>query len=94
MSDKRNSNFELMRIVSMLLIVLSHVIGHGKVIENTFAARGIQEIFIFLKMLTLVHVNSFIILSGYYQSTSTFKQKQIWNLITKVVFYEISIMFL
>ena len=92
MEDKRNSNFELMRILSMFLIVFFHVIVHGKVIENASASRGIQEIFTFLKIFTIVHVNSFILLSGYYQSTSTFKQKQIWNLIAKVVFYELSIM--
>ena len=31
---ERNSAYELMRIVSMLLIVLYHVIMHGKVLEN------------------------------------------------------------
>ena len=31
---ERNSSYELMRIVSMFLIVLYHVILHGKMIEN------------------------------------------------------------
>ena len=37
----RNSNFELMRIVSMFFIVIYHIIIHGKILEkfswyNTF----------------------------------------------------------
>lgn len=31
---ERNSSYELMRIVSMFLIVLYHIILHGKVLEN------------------------------------------------------------
>lgn len=94
MEVKRNSNFELMRIVSMFLIVISHVIGHGKIIDNSFYAPGIKEIFTFLNIITLVHVNSFILVTGYYQSTSTFKQKKIWKLITEIIFYDIGILLL
>ena len=31
----RNSNFELMRIVSMLMIVMCHTLGHGGLINNS-----------------------------------------------------------
>ena len=34
MENKRNSNFELMRIVSMAFIVLWHIIMHGNVLSN------------------------------------------------------------
>ena len=34
MEQKRTSNFELMRIVSMFMIVMGHIIIHGEVLEN------------------------------------------------------------
>ena len=50
---KRNSNYELMRIVSMFLIILYHVIIHGKVIENCYneGAKIILEFLEFLEKL-------------------------------------------
>ena len=58
MKTARKSNYELMRIISMFLIVLSHVITHGRIIENTESYPGIREIFIFIKIITLVHVKN------------------------------------
>lgn len=92
MEVRRNSNFELMRIISMFLIVVSHIIGHGKIIDNSLYSPGIKEIFTLLNIISLVHVNSFILVTGYYQSTSTFKQKKIWKLILEVIFYDIGIL--
>ena len=68
----RNSNYELMRIVSMFLIVLYHVIYHGQVLQNCHN-EGAKIILELLEFFTLVHVNSFILVSGYFQSTSRFK---------------------
>lgn len=31
----RQSNFELMRILSMIFIIISHILVHGKVLDNT-----------------------------------------------------------
>lgn len=92
MKTARKSNYELMRIISMFLIVLSHVITHGRIIENTESYPGIREIFIFIKIITLVHVNSFVLLSGYFQCTEKFKQKKLWKIITEIIFYELVIM--
>lgn len=88
---KRNSNYELMRIVSMFLIILYHVIIHGKVIENCYN-EGAKIILEFLEFFTLIHVNSFILISGYYQSTSSFKQSKLWTIINASFFYRIVIM--
>ena len=89
----RNSNYELMRIISMFLIVLYHVIFHGKVKENC-TSLGVKEIFTFIEMLTIVHVNSFVLVSGYFQSTSTWKQSKLWKLIIPIIFYSILILVL
>ena len=87
----RNSNYELMRIISMFLIILYHVIYHGEVLQNCYN-EGAKIILEFLEFFTLVHVNSFVLLSGYYQSTSNFKQSKLWSIINASLFYRIVIM--
>lgn len=83
---ERNSNFELMRIVSMLLIVLCHALNLGNLIYN--CANPALKIFLEILMFaTLVHVNSYVLLSGYFQSKSNFKFSKLLKMISQVVFY-------
>lgn len=87
---ERNSNFELMRIISMLFIILYHIIIHGQVVElctNDF----LRTLFKIIEIATLVHVNSFILLTGYFQSTCRFKQSKVWKIINASLFYRIII---
>ena len=88
--NDRNSNFELMRIISMLFIVLCHIIGHGNVINNC-NNQSLKIVLEIIKFTTYVHVNSFILLTGFFQSKSFFKQSKIWSLINSVTFYKIVI---
>lgn len=60
----RQSNFELLRIISMLMIILWHIIMHGRVtLYTTGALKLVVE---FCYALCTVHVNSFALLSGYF----------------------------
>lgn len=90
---ERNSSYELMRIISMFLIVLCHIIVHGKMIENCENA-GLKILLEVIKFMTLVHVNSFILVTGYFQIESKFNQKKIWSLIGSNWFYRLAIMIL
>lgn len=87
----RKSNFELLRIISMLFIVIYHVIVHGKVIENsnngTFSL--IMEFIIFT---VTIHVNLFILLTGYFQIKGKFNSKKLWSITNASLFYKITIM--
>lgn len=87
----RNSNFELMRIVSMFLIVLYHTIYHGYIIQNS-TTSFLKIFFLILEIITIVHVNSFVLVSGYYQSESQFKLKKIIKLFLLNLFYSIVFM--
>ena len=74
----RDSNFELMRIISMFMIVVTHIIGHGYVVEN---CDGLTETAVaLLKCLLYVHVNSFVLFTGYYQCKGKFKLQKIFSL--------------
>ena len=57
----RQSNFELMRIISMILIIMWHLIFHGGLLEtNPTKINIILELFI---LIGAVHVNSFILVT-------------------------------
>ena len=68
----RNSNFELMRIISMVFIILWHIILHGNMISNS-TNESIKFLLNFIQYILVIHVNSFVVLSGYFQSKSNFK---------------------
>ncbi len=68
--------------MSMFLIVLYHVIFHGHVIKNT--TGQLQLIFEFIQLSTMIHVNIFILITGYFQSKSSFSNKFV-NTIEKLI---------
>lgn len=86
----RKSNFELLRIVSIFFIVLYHTIIHGHVIENS-TNPGLTMISNLLLFICIVHVNSYVLISGYFQSKSTCKQSKVWSLINADWFYRVII---
>lgn len=86
----RKSNFELMRITSMILIILWHVILHGKLLDSSAGAFNIY--YKFILYFAIIHVNSFVILMGYFQSKSKFKLSKLLSLMIEVVFYSFLIL--
>lgn len=86
----RKSNFELMRIISMLFIVLYHILVHGKILEH--ANGSIEVLLVFIESILLVHVNSYILLSGYFQSESKFKMSKFLKINNMIWFYKVVIM--
>lgn len=90
MPEVRNSNHELMRIISMFLIVLGHILLFGGLLDTTNPSVSI--IYNFLEFILIMHVNSFVLVSGYYQSEKKFKQKNLWKIINACWFYRVVIM--
>lgn len=85
-SKVRNSNFELMRIISMLFIVIYHVRMHSG-FNN---ATGSVAIFLnFITTIMVVHVNSFVLISGYYQSKSKVKLSKAISINNAAWFYKV-----
>ena len=61
----RAANLDLLRIVSMLLIVLLHSVDHSGVLENTEnCGIGMQFYVRFIHALCMVCVNIYVMLSG------------------------------
>lgn len=88
--NARNANYDLMKILSMFFIVLYHVIVHGNVLANihNYTLYLITEIVL---LICLVHVNSFVLVTGYFQCTNQFKASKVWQLINSTMFYKIMI---
>lgn len=92
MNNVRNSNHEIMRILSMFFIVLWHVILYGGVLTTT--NENVKVLCKLIQFIIVIHVNSYILVSGYYQSKSKFKQSKIWQIISSSWFYRLIIMIL
>lgn len=56
---ERNSNHELMRILSMFFIVLGHVFLFGRLLDTPNKSMSI--IYYFFEFILIVHVNSYVL---------------------------------
>lgn len=84
-----NSNYELLRVIAMIFIVIWHVIIHGNLIERTTGA--VNFVINAMLLFVIVHVNIFMLLTGYYRSKSKFKLKKLLQLILEIWFYNFTI---
>lgn len=66
--NKRNANFELLRVVSMMMIVMLHLLGndHGNVLSKTQEFSAAWVLTWGLEALCTVAVNCYVLLSGYF----------------------------
>lgn len=87
MVKERNSNYELMRIISMFAIIMWHIIIHGGIL-NSCGSNQLRTVLELILMTIVIHVNSFVMVTGYFQSTSKFRQSKIWSLINSSLFYK------
>ncbi|MCQ2514398.1 MAG: acyltransferase [Ruminococcus sp.] len=81
----RNSNFELLRIICMLLIIMHHLALHGQhdFGEYIYAELSVRELLLGGK----IGVNCFVMISGYFLAGSSFKLKKIAKPYLQVFFW-------
>lgn len=88
----RQSNFELLRIVSMFLIVMAHCSTYFGLTEKYSATLGINKIILdFFHVGVNLGVASFILISGYFMVDQKTTLKRILKLWGQVFFYTVSI---
>ena len=84
----RAANLDLLRIVSMLLIVFLHSIDHSGVLENAKnCGTGMYFYVRFTYALCQVCVNIYILLSGYFMVDSRFRLHKLVQLWMETAFY-------
>ena len=89
MKLKRESNFELLRVICMLMIITGHTFSWGGVLNAS--NPNIASMIYVVYAIILVEVNCFILLTGYFQSKSKFKIKKFINLLFLTYFYKVLI---
>lgn len=91
-SKKRNANFELLRIVAMLMILILHYNSHADVLLHLGVPAGRVQLFsTILEGFCITGLNVYVFLSGYFLSKSRIKPSRIIQLICQVYFYTILI---
>lgn len=85
---QRQANFELLRIISMLMIVLFHCVYHGNFdYSGTFNATHwiLKEFWLFGEL----GVNLFMMITGYFMINGKFHWKKLMRLVLQVYFYHL-----
>lgn len=89
---KRDNGLDLLRIVCMLLVVYHHFFDHGGLISGQLLP-GSPNWFLgeLLYPFTLMAVDCFVLLSGYFQCTTRFKLKRVVSVWAQVAVYSVGL---
>ena len=90
-NNERNYGIDLLRIVSMMMIVTLHVLYQGGILENISVSSLRFGTVWLLEIMCLCSVNCYGLISGYVGYGRKFKFANIINLWFEVVFYNITI---
>lgn len=85
-AKERSSNFELLRIILMLMIVSLHVLYFGAV---AYLTPGALRLAFLLESLLVCAVDVYVLISGYFGVTGTFQRKKAAKLWGTVFFYSV-----
>lgn len=92
----RLANMELLRCVAMMMIVVLHYLGKGNLLGDLSAdwitGQGVTAWV--LECFCIVAVNVYMLLSGYFSHTSTFKLSRLVSLYIQVWLYSVAVGFL
>lgn len=87
---KRNGNIELLRIISMVMIVFLHALGKGGLLDKPVNGFNLNSYISWsLEALSISAVNIFMLISGYFLVDSKFKIKRLIELLCQCVFYSL-----
>lgn len=90
MKTERNINIEILRSLSMFMILILHFFNHGQILERMNNELNLSNVMIIsLEVLSIVAVNVFVLISGYFLCKSKFNIKKIIKLISEVWIYSI-----
>jgi len=88
--SKRLANIELLRIIAMLMIIMLHYLGKGEVLpEIALKMDATGYLAWIMESLSMVAVNAYVLISGYFLVESEFKPGKLLKLILRVLFYTI-----
>lgn len=85
---QRNYALDLLRIISMLMIVSWHILGHGNVVESAKSGpRYLLAFFLVLRVCCVVSVNLYVLISSYFLVNQKFRPSKMIHLYLEVLFW-------
>lgn len=89
----RMANLELLRCIAMLMVVVLHYLGKGGLLGDLTAGNLTVEGVVawLIESFCIVAVNVYMLISGYFLSSSSFKLSRLLKLLLQVWFYSIGI---
>lgn len=95
MKQCRNSSLDLLRIVSMMMVIGLHFFNHGGLLgESPVPGSANWYLVNLIYSLCYVCVNCFVLLSGYFQCEASFKLKRVVSTWLQAAVYSVGIYFL
>lgn len=88
--EKRKYNIDLLRIISIIFIILSHYVYHGNIVDNSTITGNIW-VALLVSVCGKLGANIFILISGYFYKENKLKFSKIIKMDLKVIFYSILI---
>lgn len=92
MAVKRQANFELLRIVAMVMIIVLHYLNKGNLATAyTVDSSAVNYAAHFVQAFCIVAVNCYVLLSGYFLVESAWKPGRVVSLVAQILFYSVLI---
>lgn len=88
--SKRMANMEGLRILAMMMVIMLHYLGKGEVLPALTGSMDVNGyVSWILETLSIVAVNVYMLISGYFLSGSGFKAGRLLQLLCQILFYSI-----
>ena len=92
MRIKRQANFELLRIVAMMMIIVLHYLNKGDLLlPYTLEHSAVNYGAHLIEAFCIVAVNCYVLLSGYFLVESVWKPGRVVSLAAQILFYSVLI---
>lgn len=88
---ERNAGVDLLRIVSMLMVVILHILGQGGVLAGTQPQSSGYAAAYLLETLSYCAVNCYALISGYVGAEGHFRYSRLFEIHARVLFYTVLI---
>lgn len=91
MENKRFLSLDILRIISMCMIITLHYISYSNINENVIPISKIGITNMMLRSVCNVAVNCYVLISGYFCLQTKFKLSKVFKLVIEVFVYSVSI---
>lgn len=91
MKNQRMANIELLRNISMFMVIAIHLFTKTSVLWNMDPKQPVYAVSWLLYGLCMTGVNCYVIISGYFLCDSNFKLEKLLKIYIQVLFYSVTI---